>query len=100
MFRGTTPKFTFRLPIETDTITALCVSFRQVGNQSIEKTLDDCVLDGNTLTVALTEEETLSLRASMARPLEIQLRVGVGETRMASKVFRVNVEQILKDGAL
>lgn len=100
MFRGTTPTFTFNLPIDANTITAASVMFRQAGSVNIEKTLADCTVDGKTLTVSLTEEETLTLRASTPNALEIQLRVGVGEARMASQIFTVPVERILKDGAL
>lgn len=100
MYRGTTPTFNFKLPIEADTITAASVTFRQAGSVNIEKTLDDCTISEDTLTVSLTEEETLSLRSGTVCPLEIQLRVGVGEARMASQIFTVPVERILKDGAL
>lgn len=99
MYRGTTPKFEFQLPIEAATITKLSITFRQPGGVAIEKTLDDVTVSGQTITAALTEEETLSLRAA-APALEIQLRVGVGEARMASQVFSVPVQRVLKDGAL
>lgn len=100
MYRGTTPTFTFKLPIDADTITAASVMFRQPGREPMEKTLADCTLDGQTLTCSLTEDETLSLQALTLYPLEIQLRVGVGSARMASQIFSVPVERILKDGAL
>lgn len=100
MYRGTTPTFTFKLPIDTGTITAASVMFHQAGCESMEKTLEDCTLDGKTLTCSLTEKETLSLRALTLYPLEIQLRVGVGSARMASQIFTVPVERVLKDGAL
>lgn len=100
MYRGTTPTFTFNLPIRADSITALNITFRQPGREAIEKTLADCSSDGQTLTCSLTEAETLSLHAATAAPLEIQLRAGVGEARLASQIFTVPVERILKDGAL
>lgn len=99
MYRGTTPTFTFRLPIAADTITKLSITFRQPGGAEVEKTLDDVAMDGSTITAALTEEETLALRVSSA-PLEIQMRVGVGVTRMASQIWTVPIKRILKDGAL
>lgn len=100
MYRGTTPTFIFNLPIEADTITMASVMFRQTGVRDIEKTLEDCAVSGNTLTCSLTEAETLALKSWTACPLEIQLRVGVGETRIASQIFTVRVDRILKDGAL
>lgn len=100
MYRGTTPTFTFQLPIDASSITEACVSFRQAGGASMDKMLADCAVSDNTLSVSLTEEETLSLRARTVQPLEIQLRVAVKGARMASQIFTVSVERILKDGAL
>lgn len=90
----------FKLPFGVDTITAAVVSFRQPGGVSIDKTLEDCTLSDNTLSVSLTEEETLSLRAMTPYPLEIQLRVGVGQERMASQIWKIPIERTLKEGGL
>lgn len=100
MKRGTTPTFSFTLPIEASSLTAAVISFRQPGGVSFDKTLADCTVDGKTLSVSLTEAETLSFRALTLYPVEIQLRVGVGEARMASQIFTEPVERVLKDGAL
>lgn len=98
MYRGTTPTFTFTLPIECKTITKLSVAFKQGGKLLVERGLPDVTMSGKVLSCTLTEEEALQLRAGME--LQFQLRVGVGSARMASQVFRVPVNQILKDGAL
>ena len=98
MYRGTTPTFTFTLPIECETITKLSVAFKQGGELLFERGLPDVTMSGNVLSCTLTEEETLQLRWGME--LQIQLRVGVGSARMASQVFRVPVNQILQDGVL
>lgn len=66
----------------------------------IEKALADMTLEGKTVSCTLTEEETLSLSAGAGREAQVQLRVGVGGQRMASQVFTVPVERILRDGAL
>lgn len=100
MFRGTTPTFTFKLPFQASTLTAAVVSFRQLGGVSIDRSLADCTVSGDTLSVSLTEAETLSLRAMTLYPLEIQLRVGVGEARMASQIWSIPVERTLKEGRL
>lgn len=100
MYRGTTPTLTFRLPIDTGSITALSVAVAQGGQVKIEKTLSDVHLDGNVISCTLTEAETLSLTAGANIEAKIQLRVGVGTQRMASQIFTVPVERILRDGAL
>ena len=100
MYRGTTPTLTFRLPIDTGGITVLSVAVAQGRQVKIEKTLSDVHLDGNVISCTLTEDETLSLTAGASIEAKIQLRVGVGEQRMASQIFTVPVERILRDGEL
>lgn len=100
MYRGTTPTLKFQLPIDTGSITVLSVAVAQAGQVKIEKSLSDVHLDGNVISCPLTEAETLSLTAGPGTDAKIQLRVGVGAQRMASQVFAVPVERILRDGAL
>ena len=99
MYRGTTPTITFTLPIDGSSLTALNLCFAQKGEILLEKNLTDCVLEGNTLRVTLTEQETLQFAADRGM-VEMQLRVGCGATKMASNIMRVSVERILKDGCL
>lgn len=98
MYRGTTPTLTFTLPIEAATITALNIALAQCGRVVVSRDLDGVETDGRKITMTLTEEETLRLYADTE--LQIQVRVGVGAARMASQVFTVPVEKILKDGML
>ena len=100
MYRGTTPTLTFRLPIDTGSITVLSIAVAQGRQVKIEKTLSDVHLDGNVISCTLTEDETLSLTAGASVEAKIQLRMGVGEQRMASQIFTVPVERILRDGEL
>ncbi len=99
MYRGTTPTFTFTLPFNCNQITALSVCFAQQKEIVLEKALCDCAIKENTLTVNLTEEETL-LFDENKKLVEMQLRVGCGDSRMASNIMRVSVDRILKDGCL
>ena len=99
MYRGTTPTFSFSLPMDSSTITALNLCFAQQNTIVLEKTLADCTREGNTLHVRLTEQETLLFDARKGM-VEMQLRVGCGETKMASNIMQVSVKKILKDGCL
>lgn len=99
MYRGTTPTITFRLPFESNRITALNLCFVQQGGVVLQKDLTACKLEENTLQVSLTEAETL-LFDDKKGMVEMQLRIGCGETRMASNIMRLSVERILKDGCL
>ncbi len=99
MYRGTTPTFTYKLPFAGERITALNLCFAQQGEVILEKPLSACTVEGNGVQVTLTEEETL-LFDSQKGMVEMQLRIGCGESRMASNIMKVSVEQILKDGCL
>lgn len=99
MYRGTTPTFTFKLPFVGEQITVLNVCFAQQGQVVLEKSLSDCVVEGNMVQVMLTEEETL-LFDSKKGMVEMQLRVGCGDLRLASNIMQVSVGRILKEGCL
>ena len=99
MYRGTTPTITFTLPFDCNQITLLNVCFSQDKQIVLEKTLEDCIIKGNTLSVNLTEKETLMFNNENGT-VEMQLRVGIEEARMASNIMIVPVKRILKDGYL
>lgn len=99
MRRGTTPTLVFTLPFDSGMITSLNIAFAQQGTVVLEKTLSDCAADGDCVTVQLSEEDTL-LFDSVKKYVEIQLRVGIGESRLASNIVRTSADRILKDGVL
>ena len=99
MHRGTTPTITFTIPFESNRITALNLCFAQQGMVVLEKNLTDCILEEDTVQVSLSEEETLLFDAKQGM-VEMQLRLGCGDARMASNIMFVSVERILKDGCL
>lgn len=99
MYRGTTPTIIFTLPFATSRITVLNLCFAQNGEVLLEKTLADCAVADNTLQVSLTEAETLLFDAGKSM-VEMQLRIGCGNARMASNIMRVSIDRILKDGCL
>lgn len=67
----------------------------------IEKSIDECTLKHNMLSVRLPQEETLKLIAQRNLRAEIQLRVLTrdGEA-LASNIETVDVGRILKDGVI
>lgn len=99
MYRGTTPTITFNLPFDESRITALNLCFAQQGEIVLEKVLEDCKLEKNALQVGLTEQETLLFDTKKGM-VEMQLRIGCGDSRMVSNIMSLSVERILKDGCL
>lgn len=99
MRRGTTPTLKFTLPFDAGSITALSIAFAQGGRVVLEKELKDCTIDGQAITLELTEEDTLTFDIG-SDWVEIQLRVGIGSRRLASNIIRTVVSRILRDGLL
>lgn len=73
MIRGTTPKHTFTIPFDTSELDDVRVIYGQDDVVLFKKETADCSLAGNTISVTLTQEETLKFDAS--KLAQIQLRV-------------------------
>jgi len=97
MYRGTTPTLTFTLPMAVSTLTEYWVTVSQhYDNIRIDKDSSDCTASGSTITVTLTQEETLRLVPD--KPVYIQLRVLTsGGDAMASEAFKATVADVLRE---
>lgn len=99
MIRGTTPTLEFTLPFECSLISCAYVTFAQEKDVKIEKTFDDCEKSGSKLIVRLSQEDTLRLAESVKTEIQIRAKTHAGEA-LASQIFRVTTERILKDGVI
>lgn len=75
MYRGTTPtlSFTINSELDMDTIVDVWVTFQGIGTNkfSLTKKIDDLVIEDKTISISLTQEETLSFKGSET---EVQLK--------------------------
>lgn len=94
MIRGTTPTHTFTLPFDTGEITALRVSYAQRGLVLLTKSEADCTLSGATVTLTLTQEETLRFAAGERVQIQLRVRCEDGSV-LASRVLAASVEDCL-----
>ena len=99
MYRGTTPTLKFTLPFEASTLAEAYISIEQNRRVILEKTIEDCTLSGNTISVKLTQEETLKLGVSDRTEIQLRVRLADGNA-LASQIFAVSTERILKDGVI
>lgn len=98
MYRGTTPTIQFKLPFAASVCDEIWITISQFGNEVINKTKADCSIDGNEVSVTLTQDETLKLKASNNGQTLVQMRVRTNNKKaLASKAFAVSTEDILKD---
>lgn len=98
MTRGTTPTISFELPFPLSNVNELSLSFKQ-GKTMIVKTLDDVEVIDNEYQIKLSQEETLSFKSDLTAEAQLRVKLLTGDV-LASDVYTVDVERILKDGVM
>lgn len=99
MTRGTTPTHTFTTDTDLTSATVLYITYQQGGKTVVEKTLDECTVTSESVTVVLTQAETLCFSDEL--PVKIQIRAGFEDgSRIASRIIAADVAKILKDGEI
>lgn len=99
MIRGTTPTHLFRLPFDTSRIREIRILYAQGGQLVLEKTGADCVMEENTVSVTLSQEETLQF--SHRETVDCQIRVlTMDGTAFANQVFHLPVDMVLSEEVL
>ena len=99
MIQGTTPTYTFNLPIETGKISRVRVIFAQDDTEILRKEIGDCELVDKTIKTELTQEETQLFESG--KRVQIQLRVKLNDgTVMASRIYTVHCLDALDEEVL
>lgn len=93
---GTTPTHIFILPIHTSVIENAVVTYAQNNIIVVEKGIDDCIMDANTISVQLSQEETLTF--NYKENVKIQLRIKTTDGKAyASQIYVDSVRQCLSN---
>ena len=99
MMPGTTPIHLFNLPFDTDMVDKVKITYLQNDKEVLTKTKADCALDGNTVSVTLTQEDTF--RFNSKKEVEIQIRVlTLGGEVLGSIPVKVGVSKCLDNEVL
>lgn len=99
MIRGTTPTHTFDLPFDTSIIKTLRILYAQEGKTVLEKTEADCSMAGNTITLTLSQRDTLALSAGTFAECQIRVLTKDGAA-LASVPMGVPVGKVLSEEVL
>ena len=95
MKQGTTPTHTFMLPFDTSIIKTVKVLYEQNGALILEKNKDDCVLEGETISLTMTQEDTFQFKDAKGF-VYIQLRILTLEgVALASDLMATTVDRCL-----
>lgn len=97
--RGTTPVLQFQLPFSGENLKEIWVTFWQNGEVVLNKDIGTLLIEGDKITVRLTQKDTLLL--SQSAGCSIQIRVlDQDDNAMASQIITCSVGKILKDGEI
>lgn len=99
MYRGTTPKITFLVDIDTTELEEVYITFKNKHGE-IEKTNQDVVLAEGEISVYLSQADTL-LFPNFDTPLRMQIRAKTKDgAALASNIMETTMSHILKDGEI
>lgn len=73
MIQGSTPLHTFVLPFSTELIQSVRVTYEQKKKVVLSKETKDVAMEGNTVALRLSQEETLLFDSLV--PVRIQLHI-------------------------
>lgn len=96
---GTTPTHYFALPFDVSLIRSIEITYGQNGKVVLQKDERDCTMEGNTVSVELSQLDTFEFKGGVN--VQIQLRVlDINGTVSASEIMSVSCQKCLSDGVL
>ena len=99
MRRGTTPTHTFTIPFDTGAIEKVRVVYAQSDMVKIVKRECDVEMEGNVISVTLTQAETLRLDCKLQTEIQLRVVTLAGEA-LASDIITVSTGRCLSDEVL
>lgn len=99
MIRGTTPTHHFTIPIEAELVKEVRITYEQDGKLLVEKTEEDCTIEEKTLSVRLTQEDTLKFSSKKKAELQVRILTTNG-TALATEILKLEIEDVLNEEVL
>ena len=100
MTKGTTPTLKFTFPFETKLLSDVLITIKDYKSEkmyTIEKTLSDCVKEDHSVSITLTEEETMKFTEHNKVKIQIKVYPLSGGV-FASKIFYKYIDELLEEG--
>lgn len=93
MFRGTTPTHTWNLPFDSSLLKEVSITYMQNDENVIKKTEDDCTMEGNRISITLSQEDTLKLEPKVRTTVQLKVMT-INDSVMATKPKSISVSDI------
>lgn len=97
--RGATITNIFNVEVDLTTAVVMYVTFSQCDRVIVEKTLEDCTVETDKITVYFSQEDTLKFEEKL--PVEIQIRARLSSgAAPVSCIIRTYATELLKEGVI
>lgn len=94
MRKGSTPTHTFTLPPGmAEKVSAIEITYEQEEQTILQKREQDCTIDGDMVSVTLSQEETFLFKEDVI--VQIQIRIKVDGKVLPSNIMRVSCKECL-----
>ena len=94
MTPGATPIHTFNLPINTEDVAALRITYEQSGKIVFQKEKEDCELKDKQIIVKLSQEDTLKFDSNVIARMQVKVRTTGGDV-LVSEVIKKSTNIVL-----
>ena len=99
MMQGTTPTHHFNIPFDASQVVHARAIYKQRGKEILKKETEDFHMEGNRISVQLTQEETFLF--IWQTPVKIQLRIRTKSGQVLNtKPIEVSVGECLEEEVL
>lgn len=96
--RGATPTNIFNVSVDLTSAEVLYVTYVQFGRTVLEKTIEECTVTSDTVTVSLSQNDTIKFKMA---PVKIQIRARLQDgSAHVSKVIETTATELLKQGVI
>lgn len=99
MRRGTTPTHVFNTDIDLSEASVIWLTYKQNGNVLFTKEMPDMTITEDSISVELSQEETLQFVPDKTVKIQIRARFADGSA-IASNVIQTTANTILKEGVI
>lgn len=106
--RGTTPTHTFTLPVKSEDVEAIYVTYAQFETAVVELSGDDVSLtdvkdaesdSGSVASITLSQTDTLLFNGGASAEVQVRFKSNDG-TAFASQKIKIIIEDVVKDGVI
>ena len=99
IYRGTTHSFEFDMETDLSEVSVMWVTLAQNGIERVTKETEDIEIEGQTVKVNLSQEDTLALKPNRTAKIQIRILLNDGSAEITETIER-EVHDCLKDGVI